>query len=177
MTTTSTPSSPLPTSAIITTYTGRRVDLLNPKTSDFCIEDVAHALSLTNRYVGHTAVPYSVAQHSVLVMKRVARIVAERALELAALLHDGPEAYLGDVSHPLKQCLPDYKAIEERFTEVFNAAFKLPPLPWPEIHTVDREMWEYERSYLFRGYEIAAAFAWTAAAAKREFLLQYHIRT
>lgn len=50
----------------ICTYTGRKFYPLDPRPEDVCIEDIAHALALVNRFGGHTRVPYSVAQHSVL---------------------------------------------------------------------------------------------------------------
>ncbi len=84
----------------IQTHSGKAFDLSNPRPEMVCIEDIAHALSQINRYTGHAAWSYSVAQHSIM----VAEIVAATApgLALGALLHDAGEAYLGDWSSPLK---------------------------------------------------------------------------
>jgi hypothetical protein len=82
---------------MIETYTGRIVDPLGLRAEDVYIEDVAHALSNLCRFTGHTSAFYSVAEHSVHVSLMVPR---EHAL--MGLLHDAAEAYLGDVSSPLK---------------------------------------------------------------------------
>jgi len=79
------------------TYTGRMIDPLNLRPADVDIIDVAHALSNTCRFGGHTRSFYSVAEHSLLVSHLVPH---EHAL--CGLLHDAPEAYLGDVIWPLK---------------------------------------------------------------------------
>lgn len=64
------------------------------------IDDISHHLALTVRYNGALPWNYSVAHHSLL----VADIVPEE-LKLAALLHDAPEAYTGDLVSPAKKLL------------------------------------------------------------------------
>jgi 5'-deoxynucleotidase YfbR-like HD superfamily hydrolase len=81
----------------ILTRSGRRFDLLAPKADQVCTLDIAHALSQLCRFNGHTSRHYSVAQHSLL----VASIVPAEH-QLAALLHDATEAYVGDMVRPLK---------------------------------------------------------------------------
>jgi 5'-nucleotidase len=85
---------------------GRRFDFLNPHGSDFDIEDIAHGLAHICRYSGQCRAFYSVAEHSIL--------VADTAEDFAyeALLHDAAEAFIGDVTRPFKQILPEYKRIE-----------------------------------------------------------------
>lgn len=83
-------------SAWIQTYRGRFTPL-EPRAEDVRIEDIAHQLALTNRFRGATRDPYSVAQHCVLVAEHL-----PKRLKLAGLMHDAPEAYLGDVSAPVK---------------------------------------------------------------------------
>lgn len=93
---------------VIQTYSGDFVNLMSTRL--FNLEDIAHALSQMCRFSGHTRFHYSVAQHSVYVS--LAMPVSRPRLRLAALLHDAAEAYMSDISSPLKHVLPDYKAIE-----------------------------------------------------------------
>ena len=81
------------------------------------IETIAFALSHINRYTGHVGT-YSVAQHSVIVAQRL-----PDSLKLSGLLHDAPEAYIGDVSAPLKRHLPDYKKIEAFYHKIIDDYF------------------------------------------------------
>ena len=84
----------------IQTFTGQKFWLDSPQSESIHIEDIAHSLSMQCRYAGHSKFFYSVAQHSYL-----ATFLCPYSLRLAVLLHDAAEAYLGDVTKPLKQCL------------------------------------------------------------------------
>ena len=119
----------------IVTYTGCKVDLANPRPEDIKLADIAHAMAGINRFTGHGDLFISDAQHCVLVSELVPY---ERAFW--GLLHDAAEAYLGDVSSPLKALLRLYSGggylhgkpasvydlLEERFHEAISARFGVP---------------------------------------------------
>jgi hypothetical protein len=107
----------------IQTHSGKRFDLLLPTPDMIDISDIAHALSNICRFNGHCREFYSVAQHSVL----VSRLVPSR-WALTALMHDATEAYIGDVTRPLKHLLPDYKLIEARIWAAIAAKFQIAPV-------------------------------------------------
>lgn len=69
------------------------------------IETIAHSLAQINRFTGHCARPYSVAEHSVLVCDIVASMGLGLDAQLLALMHDAHECVVGDVATPLKHTL------------------------------------------------------------------------
>jgi uncharacterized protein len=123
----------------ILTHTGRHFEFADPV--DIDIRDIAHALANLCRFTGHTTQFYSVAQHSVLVS-----MLCPGRLKLAGLLHDASEAYLGDVSIPLKSLLPDYRAIERRVQGAILRHFNLPDEYPLEVKAADMRMLATERA-------------------------------
>lgn len=138
----------------IQTFSGRTVYPLDLQPEDICIEDIAHALALKNRYTGHTLQFYSVADHCVWVSDRASLHNA-----LWGLLHDAAEAYLPDVAGPIKQYvyfhLPNGKIVtfagmEQRILAAVAIRFGLPPLTYggeaaEEIYLIDKHMLSTER--------------------------------
>lgn len=118
---------------ILTTYFGNKVNLLDPDPETIDIKDIAWALSNLCRFVGHIKEFYSVAQHSLLVSE-----MSDYSLE--GLLHDATEAYLGDISSPLKIALPDYKKIEANFHRVISEKFDLIPFIPNDVHIADKKI-------------------------------------
>lgn len=130
----------------IQTYTGKKMYPLDPLPEEICIADIAHALSYINRYTGHARFGISVAQHSALVAK-----LLPKKLQLAGLLHDAAEAYLGDVSRPVKKTTYflvngqyiHFSLIEERLLRVIFSALNV---GWPSdedwllIHQADNRL-------------------------------------
>ncbi len=104
---------------------GAWFDFCAPAACDFTIADIAHGLANICRYSGQCKKFYSVAEHSILVSETAV------GFEFEALLHDAAEAFLGDITRPLKQMLPEYKRIEatvERaILDRFGVVGSLPP--------------------------------------------------
>lgn len=100
---------------------GHPFDLASPTPDMIRPVDIAYALARICRFNGHTRDHYSVAQHSL----HVAELVPPEH-RLVALLHDAAEAYIGDLSSPLKAMLPAYRAIEARIWSVICQRFGIP---------------------------------------------------
>ena len=93
----------------IYTVSKRKFYPLNPRIEDILIEDIAHALSMLARANGHFPFFHSVAQHSLeCANEALARGYSEKIV-LACLLHDGAEAYMSDVTTPVKSALSRIK--------------------------------------------------------------------
>lgn len=134
-------------------YSGGWLWFDDPAPDDILIEDIAGALSKLCRYTGHTTSFYSVAQHSVL----VSRIVPER-LAFPALMHDATEAYIGDMSRPLKHLVLEragdvLRALENSLHEAINKKFGvfLEPEDVGIIKAADNVALATEKRDLLRG--------------------------
>lgn len=123
--------------AWITTYGGRHFYVLEPRAEDVHIEDIAHALSLQCRFTGHVREFYSVAQHSVLVSRLCAPADA-----FWGLLHDASEAYIGDMSAPLKHtdAMRSYKQAESAVMRVIGEQFRMRGSEPQSVITADRRL-------------------------------------
>lgn len=139
------------------------------------IETIAHALAYINRYTGHVG-QYSVAQHCVLIAMQL-----PQDLKLAGLLHDAPEAYIGDVSAPLKRHLPDYKKLEAFYHQVIDKHFGV-ETEHPTIKDYDLRMLIAEFVHFGLPLEYVPDVAplcskikvWSPECAKEAFLATYY---
>lgn len=116
----------------ILTVSGKYFNLLDPRIEDVNVIDIAHALANCARFAGHSRVFYSVAQHCVMVSQIVP---PQHALQ--ALLHDAAEAYVGDMTSPLKRLVPVFGRIEQRVWNVISRRFNVPAALSPEVQHAD----------------------------------------
>ena len=110
---------------------GAWFDFCAPALSEFTIDDIAHGLANICRYAGQCSRFYSVAEHSILVSDTA------KGFEFEALLHDAAEAFLGDITRPLKQMLPEYKRIEAEVERAILDRFGVPSPLAPQIKQAD----------------------------------------
>ena len=87
----------------ILTRSGGRFYPIDPRAEEVRLADIAGSLSNQCRWTGHTMYHYSIAQHACYVADAVEKIMP--GLALAALHHDSPEAYIGDMARPWKRML------------------------------------------------------------------------
>lgn len=117
----------VPTAHEIETFSGRFVDISDPRSENIYLEDIAHALANICRYGGHCATFYSVAEHAVFVSKRLERKGYSRETQLYGLHHDDAEAFLGDIPRPIKPLLGRiYKAMTYAMDRAICDALEVP---------------------------------------------------
>ncbi len=158
---------------------GGYLDFENLRTDDIRIDDIATGLGNCCRFAGQCSDFYSVAQHSYY----VSTIVPEEDA-LYALLHDAAEAYIGDMTTPLKAMLPDYRRVEAAVSACVMAAFNLGPMP-QSVKAADLILLATEKRDLLppndRPWPILEGIEpmpdrirpWPAASARHVFLQRY----
>lgn len=166
------------------------VDIEHPQVWNILLKDIAHNLSHICRYNGSVPYPYSVAQHSLLVEAIVEDQGGTPEECLWALMHDAAEAYLGDLSTPLKAAdrSGTYVRLEELWMTVIHKAL-LPMFPvdlsqGSVVSAADQLALQVEMSWFLNHSEIAVVEPracelllqisnHTPDTARREFLLRF----
>ena len=102
----------------ITTYSGHCFSPLEPDIEAIDLKDIAHALARIGRANGHFVDFYSVGQHCLdCAQEALARGYGARQA-LVCLLHDASEAYMSDITSPVKKYLRQYIAVEDQLLDV-----------------------------------------------------------
>ena len=137
----------------ITTFSGIQFTPVTPDPAQLDIKDIAHSLSLMCRGNGHIIHFYSVLQHCVnCAIEAKIRGLSART-QLACLLHDASEAYLSDITRPVKKQLPKYVEIEDNLQNIIYTHFLGAPLSAEEeaaVKQIDDDMLVYEFKYLMK---------------------------
>lgn len=172
----------------ILTRSGLYVNPLDMKAEQVRVEDVAHSLSNQCRFTGHVHTFYSVAEHSV----RVVRFLRRQGHPLETLqwglIHDASEAYLVDIPRPLKvdpYFGKAYRGAEGRAQAVVCEAFGLPHKMPTAVKQADLVLLATERRDLMppggdwailEGVHILSEEIrpWGPRAAKRRFMHEYN---
>ncbi len=159
-----------------------KVSLHNPTEEMINIDDIASSLSKICRFGGNIPEFYSVAQHTLLVVE-----LAPQMLKKAAMLHDAPEAYLGDVIKPLKHLIKDlYTPLEDKFERLIFKKYGVSPHDMGLIKQYDMQALTIEHEYLrgidktkFEEYSkklcngATSEMCWNPFYAKRMFLKEF----
>lgn len=104
------------------------VSLLDPQPEQIRLDDIIYALGNTNRFTGHSEI--NVLEHSV----RAYLFACDMGIEdpqqlLTVLMHDAHEAYVNDVSSPLKIAMRRvgsiYDELEKQMADCVARAFNL----------------------------------------------------
>lgn len=129
--------SALPTNTGIITSNGTVWQISDPKAEDVDWFVIAESLSKISRWNGHTPGHiYSVAQHCCQVCDAL-----DAEAKPYGLLHDAHEAYIGDVTRPLKLVMevygagPAWRLLEQRHD---SAIYKAAGIPHPSQAILDR---------------------------------------
>jgi hypothetical protein len=133
----------------IRTFSGIQFPILEPQKECLSIVDIAHHLSNICRFTGATKFHYSVAQHCFVGSYLVAK---EFAFEF--LMHDAPEAYINDISRPLKYAhdMSGYRLLESIHWSNIAVRWGLPILHSAEVKLVDNRLCATEGVLLLRDY-------------------------
>lgn len=150
----------------IQTRTGAVFDFEDMGSSPVRPDDVAWSIAHQCRFNGHTRVFYSVAEHSIEMLRLAQKHgYAERhgpALELAILVHDAHEAYVGDVPRPIKGMLgkawADFESACERCVRDRLGAGEIDDAVWELVSRLDKSMLRIEASELMHWPDRAWVF-------------------
>jgi hypothetical protein len=125
----------------IETTSGQTFYLFDPDPSSIDLEDIVTSLERIPRYCGHGKVAWSVLAHSVCVAKMV-----PQQYKMTALLHDATEAYIHDISRPLKstKMFDNYRKLEHKIWLTIAKKFGCHEVIPECVHAADNAITWYE---------------------------------
>lgn len=95
-------------------WNGNYIDVADPNPDAFDLLGLAIQLSRIVRFGGATVAPYSVAQHSILVVQILQAGGCDTNTQRIGLLHDAEESVTSDIPSPIKQALSSSARAEVR---------------------------------------------------------------
>ncbi len=138
----------------IRTWSGIFFSPLEPLPENIVPADIAHALSMLCRANGHFRSFYSVGQHCLACEAEAAAAGLPRETRLACLLHDASEAYISDITRPVKLGLPEYRVIEKRLQDTIYRRFGIDP----ENQAIMREVTRIDDAMLYHEFLALGGF-------------------
>jgi len=141
----------------IVTFKGEHFTPLDPDINQIHIEDIAHSLSLLCRANGHIDYFFSIAQHSINCAAEAKARGYTARVQLACLLHDASEAYISDITRPVKYYLTEYKVIEKKLQDIIYTKYLGEPLPEEEYNLmkqIDNDMLISELNTLMKNKKV-----------------------
>jgi 5'-deoxynucleotidase YfbR-like HD superfamily hydrolase len=155
----------------ICTYTGRRFWPIDPMPDEVNERDIAMSLCQLPRWAGFMPGAFTVGEHSIRVA-RIARVLARHAglspelcdlAYLYGLLHDAHEAYIGDLTRPLKDSIPEWGGIAVRVQRAIEQYLGVQPMPIelePLVEKADLIMLVLEAETGFTEFNPHAIVGW-----------------
>lgn len=122
----------------ILTFSKKSIDPCNADEEQIDIVDIAHSLSMLCRGGGQLPSFYSVARHCVCCAKEALFCGFDKKTALACLLHDASEAYIADITRPVKAKLNDYLVFEKALQDKIYEKYLLRPLSEKEKEVVKK---------------------------------------
>jgi hypothetical protein len=136
--------------------TGHVIDVVRLRPEQVRLWDIAWSLDKINRYLGHTPVAWSVLSHTGLCYI-LAMIETKNQLpkidQIALLLHDAAEAYIGDMPRPIKETdhAHFFVELEQRVLSAILARFgiKYDQVNWNVVKRYDNQALHVEMATFY----------------------------
>jgi len=164
----------------IVTFSGEKFTPLDPDISQIRVEDIAHSLSLLCRANGHIDYFFSIAQHSINCANEAKARGHSTRVQLACLIHDASEAYISDITRPVKLYLSEYKIIEKRLQDVIYTKFLgsvLPEDEFSQMNQIDNDMLTCEFEVLMRNRMVLKTIPKLLSTPSFEYRNQTEVET
>lgn len=139
---------PVPAQAGPVVYfgSGRRIDAYHFEADDLPPPLIGRGLSRLNRFGGAGDRAVNVAQHS----KNLSHLVGDCLhRQRAALMHDVPELFTGEVPRPFKAICPDFVRADDRCMERLGQVYGIPAWAFEAIKEADSRISCDERLFMF----------------------------